>query len=110
TTAERKADRRLEVLERERQSMQRSDALALCNAAIGVVRQRKTPVIVEPRDDGVELRVQAIDLSEVRGHHLVRRDLTRTDRSRDVTRAGEAQIHTDVRHWRRAGEMRRRGR
>jgi hypothetical protein len=86
---ERKADRGLEILEGDRQAMQRAHFFPARDAAIRLVGQRQAPLVVQLRDDGVERRVEPVDLMEVRGHHFARRHLPRADQRRQFTRARE---------------------
>ena len=55
----RKSDRRLEILERGRQPVQRPDRAAVAERAIGLVSQRETVLVIELRDDGVEIGIEA---------------------------------------------------
>ena len=88
----RKADGGLEVLERERQAVQRPDLIARRDPPVGVVGQRQARVVVELRDDGVERRVQALDPPQMRRHYLARRELPLADEPRQLARAAEAEI------------------
>ena len=64
--------------------MQRPDALAAGEAAVGVVGQRQARVVVQLRDDGVDRRVHPIDPRQVRRHHLACRDVTTADQRRQL--------------------------
>jgi hypothetical protein len=57
-----KPDRGFEVLERRRQSVQRTNRVAAGDRVIGGFRQLETGVVIQLRDDGVEVWVEAIDL------------------------------------------------
>src|SRR5438876_6962800 len=45
------------------------------------------------RDDGVHLRVDALDLRDERADHLGRRELARADEPRELPRRGKADLH-----------------
>ena len=59
-------------------------------AAIGLVGQRETSLVVQLGDDGVDLRVDPRDAIEVRGHQLPRRDLAVAHEPGLLARAHEA--------------------
>ena len=64
--------------------MQRRQLAATRQARVGGVGQREALVVVELRDDRVQLRVDALDALEVRGHDLARRHLARADQAREL--------------------------
>jgi hypothetical protein len=86
------AHRRLEVLEGRRQTMQRRQRLAARGTPIGLVGEREAPLVVELRDDRVQLRVQPRDPLEVRRHDLARRHGAVLDQRSELGRAREAKI------------------
>ena len=72
-----KADGVLEILERPRQAVQRTDLIAARERAIGLVREREALVVIQLRDDGVESGIEPVDALEMCGHHLARGDIRR---------------------------------
>ena len=87
-----KADRRLELLERDGQAVKRAHRLAAREPPVGVVGERQAAIVVELGDDGVDLGVDPLDARQVRRHQLARRKLARTDPPREIARAREAEV------------------
>jgi hypothetical protein len=89
----RKADRRLEILERRRQTVQRADRPAVAKGLVGLVRQRQAGIVIQLRDDGVQLRIEARDLRQEGAHHFATRHLPRSDLLCEIARTREDHIH-----------------
>ena len=111
SAGQREADRRLQVLERDRQPVQRAERLALRGTPIGLLGQRQTGVVIELGDDGVDRRVDLADARQVRGHHLASGRLARADERDQLEGAAVAEIvgrdgacRRRIRHRRRHGQ------
>ena len=72
--------------------MQRRQHFATRSLAIGGIGEREALLVVELRDDGIELRIDARDSLEVRGHDLARRHVFHANQARELRRAEIAQV------------------
>ena len=111
SAGQREADRRLQILERDRQPVQRAGRLALRGAPIGRLGQRQARVVIELGDDGIDRRVHPADARQVRGHHLAGGRLAPADERDQLEGAAVAEIvgrdsgcRHRIRHGRRHGQ------
>jgi hypothetical protein len=72
--------------------VQRRQSVAARGLAIGGFGEREALLVVEPRNDGIELRIDARDSLEVRGHDLARRHVFHANQARELRRAEIAQV------------------
>ena len=100
TARERKPDRRFEILEGDREAVQRSHGLAR-RSRIGVVSEGETSFIREFRDNRVDGRIERVDAVQMRLHHVARGHLSRADQAGDLARAQEAELVRVGGHHRR---------
>jgi hypothetical protein len=88
----READGWLQVLERDRQAVERSDWLAASETPIGGVSECEACLVRQQRDDRCEARIETMNLIEMRLHHLARRDLSVVNEARELASAEKAKI------------------
>jgi hypothetical protein len=81
-----------QVLEGDGKAVQGADRVAAGQAPVGLVGQGQAPLVVQLRDDGVDLRVDPADLLQVRRHHLARGELAVADLARQLATAHEAEF------------------
>ena len=80
-----------EIFVRHGQAVQHADRPAARDDLVGTRRVGHRPLGHE-RDDRVDLRVDALDLRQVRGHHLARRNLLRAQQRGEFDRAEERDL------------------
>ena len=81
-----------QVLVGDRETAERAHGLPARRRLIDRRGAREQVVRVEQRHDGVDRRVDALDLREVRRHDLSRRGLSRRDQADEVDCRPEAQL------------------
>jgi hypothetical protein len=75
-----------------RKPVQGSDDFASLKPPIGFVRQRKTSLVLQLRDDGVNEWIDLRDAIEVGSHQLARGHLAIADEARLLARGQETEI------------------
>jgi hypothetical protein len=70
--------------------VERTYLVSACEASIRFVGQSQTPIVVQFRDDGVDVRIDAADPLEVRCHHITSGDRACADQPGSLARTGEA--------------------
>ena len=80
-----------EILVRDRQSVQRTERPAARLLLVGL-RRVGHRAVGDERDDRVDLRIDALDAREVRGHDVARRDLLLANAPRELDRRERAEL------------------